>query len=227
MSFNGGKMNHIFKMTDDMLYIDECSSEQAQTALLNGVYYFKHDGSNHRIVNEEGQWYIEARYDDRRGKYDNTLPEGVFPICDGANPSSVWDGEKRTHNYYYTRLERVVDGKKAQKIRNAIYNIVDRIADRLNGQNYITCELVGKKFNKTPGIDSDVEIAIHAEQKCQFDGERSFVGIRTFLEEIDVEGLVIEHDGKYWKLHTEKFWPECWWKTRKGEPKNLVSPVIN
>lgn len=48
-TFNGGKMQHIFRLVD-ILYVDEFSSDAAQAALESGIAYVKVDGANHMVT---------------------------------------------------------------------------------------------------------------------------------------------------------------------------------
>ena len=48
-TFNGGKMQHIFRLVD-ILYVDEFSSDAAQAALQSGIACVKVDGAHHMVT---------------------------------------------------------------------------------------------------------------------------------------------------------------------------------
>lgn len=174
-----------------------------------------------------------GKYD---GKENNLIDEqsGLLDICDlrpGNNPSvyrgtqtskqQVHDEKSRKHHYYYVLRERTIPGVKSRrpcKVNKRVYQVIDNSAVEIDQkfsdlqenndgkQTYMTVELIGKKFNKTLGVDEDVAIAIHSDQRIDIEPERrSFDGIKAFLLSFICEGLVVEHNGTFWKILTENF----------------------
>jgi hypothetical protein len=217
-AFNGGKMMHIFKADDTnpmaWAYFPEYCSDEAEQALKLGRLFYKIDGSNGMIMvdrnGKDDKNPVLRAYErfDTRGK---PFPENHVPIPDGLN-------DKRT--YCYIPIDVNVHGKKAKQRNQAMLDVVEANADRIlqHGQDFVSIEWVGKKFNGTPNVPHDVAVAIHDEQVCEEPVERSFEGLRSFLlEESDppVEGLVVEWQGKWWKVISKGFDRNCRFKKEK------------
>ena len=91
-----------------------------------------------------------------------------------------------------------------------MYDLVDRHAEHLETElklkdNFMTVEWVGRKFNKTPGVDADIALCVHHEQVPLTNVPREFSELRTWLMEQGIEGVVVEHRGVYWKVRTDCF----------------------
>ncbi|KAL3904102.1 MAG: hypothetical protein SGARI_005080 [Bacillariaceae sp.] len=208
MGFNGGKMKHIFSF-EKHAYVSQFNSPEAEQALLNGNMYYKIFGSNGMIQvlsagdGDPSNLRAYARYDTREKPGDTTVDgKKLTKLPPGKNPD-VYPG----HSYYYAQVTK--DDAHGPKM----LDVVQRHGDRLRsiGKEWVSVEWVGTKFNRTPGVPHDVAMAIHQDQQVDPDLgiERSFTGLKKYLLEEcadePVEGLVIEHDGVYWKVKAEGF----------------------
>jgi len=234
MSFNGGKMQHIFRLEDN-LYVKQTESTKAHDALVNGNFYVKIDGSNHLLVKaSDGQWQVYERYDDRKGKLDESkLPEGYISLPDGGNPV-LYQSKQQKHHYFYKLIPRPAPDAKGKlaKLNSQIYQLLDlkkKFLDSLD-RKIFTVELVGQKFQKTPGVDAPVDIAIHFMQTVEVSIERTFDALKNFLEQVCCEGLVVVHQGTFWKVRSNCFDKNhIYEQVKTGKvplPANFIKPVL-
>lgn len=159
--------------------------EGCKEAFINGVATVKYDGSCCAFIKRE----LYKRYDAKNGK---PIPEGAIkcqdlpdPItghlpcwvkCDVNNPSDKWFIEAA--NY-------VAEGK--YKSEYDIYK-TEPIID------LATFEAIGKHFNGNPyGLDHD-EVIKHGDNIIEV--ERTFEGIKQYLEENYIEGIVFWFKGE-------------------------------
>ena len=233
--FNGGKMFHIFDIENGQ-YTNEFTSEEAKLALELGDFYIKIDGSNHMIKLIKGGFYIFARYDDKKGGLtEEDFESGMFINLGPGNISSyVSDNGKKVinHKYVYRIVERVEpdDKGKAAKLVRKMYACLERathlpIFKGMREGDQLTFEAIGTKFNKTPGCDEEVAIALHASQTVYFDEARSFEGVQKFLKENCCEGLVVDLNGKFFKIRSNLFDKKCDFEVLRGQASNLIIPV--
>jgi hypothetical protein len=216
------------------MYTNQPYSEAATEALENGVLFHKINGSNGCLFKTgDGQWSLYRRYDDKKGCLDpDNLPNGYRTLPSGLNEQSY--GEKFRHSYYYRRMERIPQEKKkyslSEKMSNAFYVIVDRNTPQLDAFNTdaLTVELVGRKFNKTPGCDFDYGIALHRQQRVPWEIPRSFEGFKKYLmSSVCAEGVILEHQGRYWKIKTCYFDQKCLFGSLEGGKKNCCNPALH
>lgn len=227
MSFNGGKQLHIWKTDKDtdsdtaITYLPEWTSEESQQAMLalrtgEATIKRKIDGSCGAIIRRpDGRWDIYQRYDDKKDKFKDGIPEGYIPLPEGQN------GQVQ-HHYYFKLLERVQKKKGEQLIVRSLYEAVDRTETKLT-KDYYSVELVGPNFNKTPGVLTN-GIALHEKQDVQITfpllntPQEWFVWLKNYFSIYRDEGLIVSHKGRYWKIHGYKFCPEL--------PKDYTLPVL-
>lgn len=205
--FNGGKMNHIFEFDQDRrgLYKEQIASEEAEMVFQHGKVFYKIDGSNGMIIgNCDGHLEAFERLDTKQ----KPIPEKCIALPNGANARS-----HEGHSYCYQPINLDVEGKKLKKRNQAMLDVVERNKDHILslGMPFVSIEWVGSKFNKTPGVPHDVAVAIHSEQVCEEEFDRSFSGVRDFLLRADppIEGLVFEYGGAYWKIRADCFDQKC------------------
>jgi hypothetical protein len=224
MTFNGGKMLHIFKLTSN-LYVDEFFNDAAKDALHNGKYYVKVDGVNHMVLKNGTNIELYARYDDKKGKIDpQNLPYGVMALCDGANPSEY--KSLCQHHYYYKSCQDITG--KMGKIYATLYKkIYTYFKEKPDG--HYSIEVVGKKFQKTPGITSDAEICVHNDQLLDIKFQSYDNAKKYLLNDVCIEGVVIEHNGLYWKIRSNCFHKDNpYEKILKSQqiPDNFITPKV-
>jgi hypothetical protein len=194
MTFNGGKQLHIFKISDN-IYQNDFFSDESKEAFEKGIYYIKIDGSNGYF--QDGLLY--ERYDDRKGKLNpNELPEGYMTIPNGENSSYY---EK--HKYYYKLLNKNVTEKKLKKMYNNLYSQVED--SMKNG----SIEYIGPKYQATPGFTKDLFV-FHRNLTIEISPQiRTYESLKEYLLSGVMEGVVIEHKGKYWKIRANVFDKNC------------------
>ncbi len=207
--FNGGKMIHIFELDKDTgLYQEKITSAEAETALREGTAFYKIDGSNGMILRgDDGEPRAFQRLDTR----GRAPPEGCIRLPKGPNVDIFKD-----HSYWYQPITTCVQGKKAKQRNQSMLDVVEKHKDSLLAYGkYVSVEWVGTKFNKTPGVPNDVAIAIHVEQRCEKNFDRSYQGVKDLLLEADppIEGLIFELDSVFWKVRADCFDKKCSFKT--------------
>jgi hypothetical protein len=142
---------------------------------------------------------------DTRGK---PFPNNSISLPTGKNPDA-----NTKHSYCYVPVLPDVKGKKNQKINATMLAIVEQNSEYLLSldRDFVSIEWVGKKFNRTPSVPEDVALAIHSEQGCKECFERTYDGVRSFLLEADspVEGLIVQHEGVFWKIASIAFDRKC------------------
>lgn len=125
-------------------------------------------------------------------------------------------------------------------------------------REWISVEWVGAMFNKTPSVPHAIALAIHDDQRLVVGGgemegvlqlpptttqptptptptttiTRSFDGMRKFLmddcADHPIEGLVLEHEGVYWKIRSDGFLlPKGVKDPFKGQNReNAMAPIF-
>jgi len=211
MSFNNGKMEHIFQIDRKTnLYKKEFTNQTAQKAFLNGTRYIKIDGQSGAIwKRKEGDVVLLTRYDDRRNRFKNGIHDGYISLFDGGNPNTYCG-----HNYYYKIWERpatTAKNKGQPKILRELYSQLDSMKniDQLLGiRKFMSVEYVGEKFQKTLGILGN-KFMIHSEQLVEksspLGSAKSFEEVKHAICSNVIEGLVIEYEGIYYKIRQNCF----------------------
>jgi hypothetical protein len=222
-TFNGGKMQHIFKLVDN-LYVDEFYSEAARAALVKGSACVKVDGANHMVVKSDSGITLYQRFDSKSGE----CPEGYIDLPDGKNESR-YTSRERSHAYFYKPVDL-----ETGKLRRIFAALVDQAAGYLDAKPFgqYSVEVVGRKFQKTPGIDKDAALAFHADQCLHLEPQvRSYQGLRSYLlDQVCIEGVVLEHEGIFWKVRSNCFEKKCPfenWKHGGGPAPENAIPVVN
>ena len=75
--------------------------------------------------------------------------------------------------------------------------------DMLPGNNY-SVEYVGHQFNSTPCVVGEVGIALHSKQIIE-DKLVTLEDFEQFFLKYAIEGVVIEHEGCWWKMRSDGF----------------------
>lgn len=134
-----------------------------------GVATVKIDGSCCAIIN--GEFY--KRYDAKKGK---KAPEGAIPCCD---PDPVTG-----HHPHWVKCDR---NNPSDRWFWAAYDNADDISDG-------TYEAIGIHFQGNPyNLEWDTIVRHGAEEMVV---ERTFDGIKEYLKEFKIEGIVFWKDGE-------------------------------
>jgi hypothetical protein len=176
-------------------------------------------------------------------------------ICKNTNVYA--DSKDRRHTYYMKKVQlEDNDGKGQRKIKRSLLQVLDDNHDKLidaikkygTDDGYLSVELIGNKFQKTPGVDNDVAIAIHCEQRIEFAVERenvdknidkltsevkdfnnrmvifprSFNGLKDLLSSKNVEGIILEHNEIFWKIRSNLMNRGCLFETDRS---NAIPPI--
>lgn len=214
-------MQHIFKLVNN-LYVNEFSDDMAASAFHQGRFFVKVDGANHMIVKESDAVELYARYD----VGSKEIPADCISIPAGRN-GATYESRQKVHTYCY-KPTSYVTGKLATLYDELRLHAAEYVKDKPSG--HYSVEVVGRKFQRTPGVDCDGALAIHSEQVLDVDC-RSFEAIKRFLlEVISIEGVVVEHKGQYWKIRSNCFDKDCpFEKVKRGKlerPINLIPPRL-
>ena len=158
---------------------DTFTSEETKEAFEKGIATVKWDGSCCAII--DGELY--KRYDAKKGK---TPPEGAIPCCPadpvtGHHPHWVkCDRENPSDKWFWAAFDA---------------SIGTLVALACDGENFDgTYEAVGKHFNGNPYGFSDDILIPHGEHPIVV--ERTFDGVKRFLEEKNIEGIVFWRNGE-------------------------------
>lgn len=128
----------------------------------DGIATVKYDGSCCAII--DGEFY--KRFDAKKGR---KIPEGAIPCCE---PDSVTG--------HHPHWVKVTDNSADKWYINA-YNNTPEIKN-------MTYEAIGPHFNGNPyGLSDDILVP-HGVDKIEV--ERTFEGIKEYLEEHYIEGIV-------------------------------------
>ena len=145
-----------------------------------GVATEKFDGSCCAII--KGELY--KRYDAKKGKKP---PEGAIPCCDpdpitGHHPHWVkCDRENPADKWFWEAYDNSI---------KSILFIYAFVGKNMNG----TYEAVGKHFQGNPYKGSNDILIPHG--RAILNVPRTFDGIRDYLEEHEIEGIVFWKDGE-------------------------------
>ena len=156
-----------------------------EEAFLHGIATEKYDGSCCAIINGE----LYKRYDAKAGK---TPPEGAIP-CDNPDPiTGHWphwvkidvENPKPSDKWF-------VEAMTWRRQLGATLGWTRQFDERREDGTY---EAVGPHFNGNPyGYQYDM-ILKHGVVVC--DVERTFEGVKNFLENVPMEGIVFWLNGE-------------------------------
>ncbi len=153
--------------------VTEEITEGCAEAFLRGDAKVKVDGSCCAII--DGVFY--RRYDAKRGK---AAPVGAIPCCE---PDAVTG-----HHPHWVRVD---EKKPDDKWFVLAYHFTRQSGQLPDG----TYEVVGKHFRGNP-YDMDYDRLVRHEDTDTVEVERTFDGIRKFLETNELEGLVFWLNGE-------------------------------
>lgn len=140
-----------------------------------GVATVKYDGSCCAII--DGEYY--KRYDCKKGKIP---PEGFIPCCEPDTITGHWPGwvkvdEKNpADKWFVTAYEMTV--------------MLENYGMKLSDGTY---EAVGRCFQNNPYNFTSNKLIKHGKEIVEV--ERTFDGIKKYLSEHEIEGLVFWKDG--------------------------------
>jgi len=182
------KISTLFKKDPNDLgrVIDEVDPENAW-ALTEGVATRKFDGTACAIIGGE----LYKRYDVKRNK-----KTGEFPaVPDGAIPCQEPDAITG-HWPHWVKCDRV---KPEDKYHFEAFDTQPNLADG-------TYELCGPKVNGNNEHFFTHQLVKHGEFQYTFFLDRAFEGVRLFLKNKDIEGIVFHHpDGRMCKVRKSDF----------------------
>lgn len=167
-----------------------------EEAFFNGVATIKIDGSCCAII--DGTFF--KRYDCKKGK---TPPEGAIPCCDPDPVTGHWP-----------HWVKVSMSDPADKWFVAAYK--HTLFDKTHLESGIhTYEAIGPHFQGNPYRISFDVLEPHGALVEHF-LERTFEGVKSYLEEHEIEGVVFWLNGKpVCKVKRSDFGLE--WSVKKGE----------
>jgi hypothetical protein len=153
-----------------------------EEAFINGDATIKIDGSCCAII--DGAFF--KRYDCKKGK---TPPEGAIPCCDPDPITGHWPHWVKVSMNDPADKWFVAAYKKASSmLAMDNYNIFDKLSDG-------TYEAVGFHFQGNPyKLDSDVLVKHGTGIIDNLD--RTFDGVKSYLEEHEIEGIVFWLNGE-------------------------------
>ena len=229
--FYGGKMTHLLeaRYPDNSKYHDAddaasyettFESDETRSALLKGKCYLKIDGSCGLLVKKQDGTYTLYRRRDTRGK---PKTDNMIELPVGKNSATFHD-----HTYYMIEMDPTSSNKGEAALAKTYYDILERNKDKLT-DDYYSIELIGPQINKTAPEGATPGIVIHKWQVADVTfQERTdaelYEQIRTYFSQNCVEGLIIEYNDVYYKLHAIKFADSLWTKFKTS--KILTNPAL-
>ncbi len=243
MTFNGGKLYHIFEAErgDDGFYGDTSTftSDTAKEALETGKVCLKVDGEITMIKCENGKWNFYRRQDNYKGN------EPTVPLPDGLQSAHYSQGGK-SHNYSYLYVSpdwTTGKGKRRSFPGPDTYAAIQKgvelglIPDPTsdNCPEFITCEWMGRKHQKNmDGIPVDHALVPHMDPFIPrlFRGPipMTFNRFSECAKSQILEGYIIKHqNGTMFKLRTDMIKGNLWASTKHkpAEPRvTQSSPSI-
>lgn len=143
-----------------------------------GIATEKYDGSCCAII--DGELY--RRYDAKKGKKP---PEGAIPCCEPDPVTGHWP------HWVKVDPNNPADKWHVEARANTEDILKEYLDEPLPDHTY---EAVGPHFQNNPyGLDED---HLWEHGAVYLDVERSFDGIREFLKEVPIEGIVFWKDGE-------------------------------
>lgn len=180
------KISTLFKKNPENLgrVINEIDPEN-EWALTEGIATRKFDGTACAII--DGKLY--KRYDAKRKKKDGmfkVVPEGAIPCQDADEITGHWP--------HWMPCDREDHSNKWH------FQAYDDMAPKIDG----TYELCGPKVQGNPEYFKWHQLVRHGEQVMT--PELTFNGIKNYLENHRIEGLVFHHpNGKMCKIRQSDF----------------------
>ena len=182
------KISTLFKKDPNDLgrVINEVDPENSW-ALTEGVATRKFDGTACAIIGGE----LYKRYDVKRNKKTGEFP----PVPDGAIPCQEPDAITG-HWPHWVKCDRT------KPEDNYHFEAFDETTSWEDG----TYELCGVRVNGNNEKLSVHKLIRHGKFNLSGNFDRTFAGIRFFLKNIDIEGLVFHHpDGRMCKIRKSDF----------------------
>lgn len=171
----------------------------------------------------------------RRDTSSPEVPPGMSELPSGGKNPVVYDGGKKMHNYYCIRLPRGTedDSSGSKKMDKAYKDLYEKVDAFDFPDEWTSIELVGKNFNSTPGLGDKNGIAPHYMQRIILDLSSKGVSedpnewyafFVDYFKEHNVEGLVFEWDGVWWKLLANVCSPLSLWSTSRkdADPPKII-----
>ncbi|MFT5821056.1 MAG: hypothetical protein ACI8ZM_002305 [Crocinitomix sp.] len=179
------KISTLYKKDPNNLgrIIDEINPENAWA--LQAIATRKFDGTSSAIINGE----LYKRYDAKikpDGTYKRPIPNKAIP-CQDADLKSG-------HHPHWVQCERT---NKADKYHFEGFDALDIKTDG-------TYELCGPKVQGNPENINEHQLVPHGKEVLLLE-DRSFEGLKQYLIEHDIEGIVFHHENKMCKIRKTDF----------------------
>jgi len=217
-SIQGGKMTHIFnytKINNNNLYLENnFTSDEAKKAFYNGIWTIKFHGSNGFITKENNiikLWerrdiknknlseikdeFIELNYINHNNNYNKTVL-----------PDEYQSNEKK-HKYIFIKID--TNTKKWKILYPRMEKLLNNIDTLYQSIEYVGKKIQGneKQFNWNNIKNHDYGIVFHSSVIYQIN-DFSFVNLIDIAKNLKIEGWVIYHNNKAWKIRTNMLVPD-------------------
>jgi hypothetical protein len=234
--FDGGKMNHIYKIIldkRDSYYINEFESDEAELAFKAGKKYLKIHGENAMIFFlDDGNFVVTQRRD---SKTDEVV-DGSFPMPIGPNPSVYDNGAGRVHYYSYIPLDKTKiqgKGKRKTAIGPDTYAAIQKGIDLgiiiPKPLTWCSFEWVGAKHQgNIDDFPEDHCIMVHSTAEVKDEVvPKTFEEAEAFSGTHAVEGFVFQNPetGKFFKMRMDCFKNSLFKSMKKGD-KTSIKPMV-
>ena len=194
-----------------MLYSIVCSvitSDDAKEAFYQGKWTIKFHGSNGFLIKQNGKLELWERRDIKDKNIDEINEEFIELDFINNNPNynkyilpDEYQSNEKHHKYILVKLSP--DSKKGKILYNRLEkNLID--TDNI----FQSIEYVGKKvqgneeqFNWRSIDNKNYGVVIHSSIECIIP-DISFQKLIEIAKDIKIEGWVIYHNNKVWKVRT-------------------------
>lgn len=228
MSFNGGKLYHVYKTAaaepkstlswlQGLQYINEFLNDEAKEAMEQGVKLLKVDGACSAIHRENGEWVFYQRQDNYKGNGE------TLPLPDGLQPAHYNQGGKE-HNYNWLKVNPTDTARKGKNkfgpdtyaaIQHGVdVGLLPKATDP-DAPEWITCEWVGQKHQgNMDGIPYAHALIPHTDQFLPQIDVHSLDEFVQLTKEKCFEGVVVIHpNGTRYKLRSDTVGQGNLWNT--------------
>jgi len=181
------KMTTLFKKTDDQSKVIDELREENRWVLENSTAYRKWDGTACAIINGKLYKRYDAKINKKTGK--RKIPPANSIAC--QEPDEITG-----HQPYWTPV--LDENKSDKRMLDAFNKIVDtKILSKYPSKYDGTYEFCGPKVNGNPEQLKEHVLIPHKEEKLDI-VDYSFAGLKQYLTDINIEGIV------FWNKNNDK-----------------------
>jgi len=211
-SIQGGKLNHMFNYSnvsgENFYTKNDFVSDEAKEAFHNGKWTIKFHGSNGFIIKDNGKLELWERRDIKNKNIDE-----INEVCiniDSINNSehykktilpSEYNSNEKKHKYIFVKVDE--KSKKGKVLYCRMLKLLENTKTMYQSIEYVGKKIQGneKQFNWGTNENKNYGIVFHSSVESIIT-ENNFDKIIEIAKKWRIEGWVIYHEGKAWKVRT-------------------------